>query len=692
MTQRTDVGWQQHPGDHGTNEGPGLGHHQGDVTRLSQQIMDLANKLTEVTAERDHLEQTVKIIESSKNKKEDNRWEAQCQRYEERIIELHSVIAELSKKMEDTKDDVIKEESEYESNIDNQSVVTDSFIDEKLRFRDEYEDYTSLAFERDLEFHTRSLRKGQKSSGKNLESVASGVSDDTDKSDESKFSVGYTKQLELQVLELYSIKDQLTQERMEKEELEIKLGQRDKELKVASQQINNLIVERDEYKKQISDFKKIMSSESQLHTVEEGDTEEFDDMMEQLLEGDRVNRNEGTQNMETDDNINDSQLISPHEDSFVGGEGGNDEDSETDSSHSQESSAAEEDEELEENEDEDDGDEEEDDEEDDDGGSDNYGDEQDEYLHDSDDTFLRLGPGADRDVENVIMGGVIDDPFLDDTRNNLPVWGEIGGSDNNTGGDGLAPGGSSGQSSSVAPSHPLLMGRSDQVAGAASSRGQARSLTRQRGFRYIQLNPRSGSGHGNSQILQQLLGPSNGRDIFQFTDSTRVLVMDSGFAILDSDEISGFEGIGQSSGTALSSVPNALVRWNEESRVLDGDSLHDCMTVCKPKILEVVEKHREEEMADKREKKKKMQEEEEAVRKMDEEEKKKKEPEMATTPAPEAAGHSTGSADEMDVVVSENAAVHTAVDSIAAASTHGSIQVNVLVYKKKSLFANISSF
>ena len=157
--------------------------------------------------------------------------------------------------MEDTKDDVIKEESEYESNIDNQSVVTDSFIDEKLRFRDEYEDYTSLAFERDLEFHTRSLRKGQKSSGKNLESVASGVSDDTDKSDESKFSVGYTKQLELQVLELYSVKDQLTQERMEKEELEIKLGQRDKELKMASQQINNLIVERDTYKRQISDLK-----------------------------------------------------------------------------------------------------------------------------------------------------------------------------------------------------------------------------------------------------------------------------------------------------------------------------------------------------------------------------------------------------------------------------------------------------
>ena len=51
-------------------------------------------------------------------------------------------------------------------------------------------------------------------------------------------------------------------------------------------------------------------------------------------------------------------------------------------------------------------------------------------------------------------------------------------------------------------------------------------------------------------------------------------------------------------------------------------------------------------------------EEEEAVRKADEEERRKREPEMATTPAPEAV--------EMDVVVSENSAVVTAaVDSIS---------------------------
>ena len=97
------------------------------------------------------------------------------------------------------------------------------------------------------------------------------------------------------------------------------------------------------------------NSESQLHTVEEGDAEEFDEMMEQLLEGaDPIVRVESAQNMETDDTINDSQMLSHHdEESFVGGEDnvGGDDDSETDSSHSQDSSDNENDEELEENDD-----------------------------------------------------------------------------------------------------------------------------------------------------------------------------------------------------------------------------------------------------------------------------------------------------------------------------------------------------
>ena len=30
-------------------------------------------------------------------------------------------------------------------------------------------------------------------------------------------------------------------------------------------------------------------------------------------------------------------------------------------------------------------------------------------------------------------------------------------------------------------------------------------------------------------------------------------------------------------GSALSSVPSTLTRWSEAAKVLDGDSMHDCM-------------------------------------------------------------------------------------------------------------------
>jgi len=440
------------------------------------------------------------------------------------------------------------------------------------------------------------------------------------------------------------------------------------------------------------------NSESQLHTVEEGDAEDFDEMMEQLLEQDRgdtallevavISRGETSQNMETDDTINDSQMMS-QEESFVEGEGDAEEDSDTDSSHSQETegSGAEE-EDLEENDDEGDDDDDEEDE-DDDAGSDVYDDEQE--FQDLEDAFFRMpgtGGNAERDQENVMMiGHVNDDPLLDDRAISVPLWGDMATSDGASAADNLANNGTSGPSG-VAPSHPLLMGRTEQVVPAGSARGQGRSLTRQRGFRYIQLNPRNGSGGpGTPAILQSLLGHNSGRDFLQLTgnhpglnvgamrDATRVLVMDSGsgFAILDSleDEIPGLEGLGQGGGSALSTVPNALVRWTEESRVLDGDSLHDCMTVCKPPLLDVIEKHREEELAERKEKKKKLLEEEEARKKKEDEERKKREPEAATTPAPESAGIVSGTADEMDVVVSENAAVHSAVDTIA--SSTGSI-------------------
>jgi hypothetical protein len=70
------------------------------------------------------------------------------------------------------------------------------------------------------------------------------------------------------------------------------------------------------------------------------------------------------------------------------------------------------------------------------------------------------------------------------------------------------------------------------------------------------------------------------------------MLVDVGYAILDSyeNEMADLDNLGGNGGgrAALSTIPSALVRWNEESRVIDGDSVHDCVTALKPEILQVI--------------------------------------------------------------------------------------------------------
>ena len=104
------------------------------------------------------------------------------------------------------------------------------------------------------------------------------------------------------------------------------------------------------------------------------------------------------------------------------------------------------------------------------------------------------------------------------------------------------------------------------------------------------------------------------------------LLVDFGYAILDSLENDAIDAdssvMGSGGRAALNTIPSALVRWTEESRVIDGDSIHDCVTALKPRILEIIEKAREEELTQRKAKKKQQDEEEEAKRKANEEAKK----------------------------------------------------------------------
>ncbi|XP_061190130.1 colorectal mutant cancer protein-like isoform X2 [Saccostrea echinata] len=91
--------------------------HLAALTSLKGEIIELNNRLHHVTSERDVLEKQINRIQADKVRLQhecDTRIEITTGRYEERITELHSVIAELRKKIERHHINVIREEDEYE--------------------------------------------------------------------------------------------------------------------------------------------------------------------------------------------------------------------------------------------------------------------------------------------------------------------------------------------------------------------------------------------------------------------------------------------------------------------------------------------------------------------------------------------------------------------------------------------------
>ena len=199
----------------------------------------------------------------------------------------------------------------------------------------------------------------------------------------------------------------------------------------------------------------------------------------------------------------------------------------------------------------------------------------------------------------------------------LPLWSDVNGTLNPA--DQLAnvisAASNSNGNNHVSPSHPLLMGR--QAAGNSSEPrtsertvGGHRALLRNRGFRgYVNFNRGQNNSQAPQQILQNFLGQNPQELITQGLRNGTPVLVDFGFAILDSldNDIPDIDtgAMGAGGRAALSTIPSALVRWNEESRVIDGDSMHDCVTALKPQIVEVVERVRDEELAERRAKKKK---------------------------------------------------------------------------------------
>ncbi|KAK3600176.1 hypothetical protein CHS0354_039470 [Potamilus streckersoni] len=191
--------------------------------------------------------------------------------------------------------------------------------------------------------------------------------------------------------------------------------------------------------------------------------------------------------------------------------------------------------------------------------------------------------------------------------------------------------------SNVPASHPLLLRQSDTHSVMGISRVQR---GRQRGT--CRYNPTTQTLHVNFPrqpnppvILQRLLGPTTAADVLQLTNSlttqagpnhTRVVLSNNDLRIINRPEEDLLEelfqdtypeGSGSTASGVLSSIPTTLTRWTEEAKVLDGDSVHNCIAALKTEILEVLENHRDDELAERREKRKKTAEEEAAKKKED---------------------------------------------------------------------------
>ncbi|CAB3361233.1 Hypothetical predicted protein [Cloeon dipterum] len=107
--------------------------HLAALASLKAEVSDVTTRLRTVTSERDILEKTLNKIQLEKmrlNREFESKLEAESQRYEERITELHCVIAELRRKLEHQRGHAIAEDDEEE-------LAEDEEISQDLNYQSE---------------------------------------------------------------------------------------------------------------------------------------------------------------------------------------------------------------------------------------------------------------------------------------------------------------------------------------------------------------------------------------------------------------------------------------------------------------------------------------------------------------------------------------------------------------------------
>ncbi|XP_022253147.1 colorectal mutant cancer protein-like isoform X3 [Limulus polyphemus] len=98
--------------------------HLAALASLKREILDLTQRVQHMSQERDMLERQVNRAQLDRMRlarDHEERLDQQAQRYEERLTELHSIIAELSKKLDIQRATVIKEEDELSQQSEDES-------------------------------------------------------------------------------------------------------------------------------------------------------------------------------------------------------------------------------------------------------------------------------------------------------------------------------------------------------------------------------------------------------------------------------------------------------------------------------------------------------------------------------------------------------------------------------------------
>ncbi|XP_072102563.1 E3 ubiquitin-protein ligase HUWE1 isoform X5 [Mobula birostris] len=257
----------------------------------------------------------------------------------------------------------------------------------------------------------------------------------------------------------------------------------------------------------------------------------------------------------------------------------------------------------------------------------------------------------------------------------------------------------------IPATHPLMVRHADHSALTLGTGSSTTRLTQGIGRSQRAIRPftATNTGHtihvhypGNRQpnpplILQRLLGPSAAADILQLSSSlplqsrgrARLLVGNDDVHIIarsDDDLLDDFfhdQTTTTSQAGTLSSIPTALTRWTEECKVLDAESMHDCVAVVKLPIIQHLESLRDEELEERREKRRKQLAEEEARR----EEKAKEEKENKEQNAPQVTG-STGAANssaqgdknQTGMCSSALSATNEAISNIAASIAEAALE------------------